>query len=230
MSAVELLFDVTEPAHLSPTGVRTILQLCADTGSDTWAYRSDPRYDVITIGADIGVQNYHPDRPIWGIIANPVCTEFSPAKYGTAFGGGERVARDLDEGMWLVRECLRVIEEAQPQWHAIENPAGGLLRSFLGKPDFAYEPWEFGSPWTKRTALWGTFNPPAPIYGKWEDVPKLPIYARPGRKPSIAFLHKSAFQLIPEFRDSGMPAPTTDAEFRSLCSQGFAHAFKAVNQ
>lgn len=30
-------------------GVKTILQLCADTGSDTWPYRNDPRYEVITI-------------------------------------------------------------------------------------------------------------------------------------------------------------------------------------
>ena len=52
---------------------RTILQLCADTGSDTWPYRSDPDYEVITVGQDIGVENYHPDRPIHGIIANPVC-------------------------------------------------------------------------------------------------------------------------------------------------------------
>lgn len=60
-------------------------------------------------------------------------------------------------------------------------------------------------------------------------MPKLDIYARPGRKPSIAFLHKSAFHKIPEFRDSGMPVPTTDAELRSLCSQGFARAFKEAN-
>lgn len=132
--------------------------------------------------------------------------------------------------MALVRECLRVIEAAKPAWYAIENPATGRLRDFLGKPKFTYEPWQFGSPWTKRTGLWGNFTAPVPVYSRWEDVPKLPIYARPGRKPSIAFLHKSAFNLIPEFRDSGMPAPTSDAELRSLCSQGFARAFKEMNQ
>lgn len=209
---------------------KTILHLCADTGSDTWPYRSDDNYEVITIGADIGVENYSPDRPIHGIFANPVCGQFTPAKYGRQFGGGERPPRDLDEGMFLVNECLRVIEEAQPKWHAIENPAGGLLRNFLGKPDFSYEPWQYGSPWTKRTALWGNFTTPEPLYTRWEDVPKLPIYARPGRKASLAFLHKSAFKLIPEFYESGMPEPTTDAELRSLCSQGFAKAFKEANE
>ena len=61
---------------------RTILQLCADTGSDTWPYRSDPDYEVITVGQDIGVENYHPDRPIHGIIANPVCTHHSNVRRG----------------------------------------------------------------------------------------------------------------------------------------------------
>lgn len=225
------LFDIETPT-ITPTatGVRTILQLCADTGSDTWPYRFDPRYEVITIGADVGVENYSPDRPIHGIIANPVCTEFSAAKYGKAFGGVEHERSSEPElGMFLVRECQRIIAEAEPEWWAIENPATGTLRNYLGKPDFSYEPWQFGSPWTKRTGLWGNFTAPTPIYDEWDEVPKLPIYARPGRKPSIAFLHKSAFKLIPEFRDSGMPAPTTDAELRSLCSQGFAHAFKAAN-
>lgn len=209
---------------------KLILHLCADTGSDSWPYRLDPDYEVITIGADIGVENYHPDRPVHGIIANPVCTEFSAARYGAAFGGGDTRPRDEAEGLVLVKECLRVIDEALPDWYAIENPATGLLRNHLGTPDFTYEPWQFGSPWTKRTALWGHFNAPTPVYTDWDDVPKIEgLYARPGRKPSIAFMHKSAFALIPELAESGMPTPTTDAEFRSLASQQFARAFKAAN-
>ncbi|MDH5146877.1 hypothetical protein P5X92_17470 [Microbacterium sp. RD12] len=209
--------------------VRTILQLCADTGSDTWPYRLDPKYEVITIGADIGVENYHPDRPIHGIIANPVCTEFSRVRRGKP-GQNYPHESDPEKGMFLVRECQRVIEEAQPQWWAIENPATGSLRDHLGKPDFSYQPWQFGSPWTKLTGLWGNFNKPSPTYTDWDDVPdKIGLWARPGRKPSIVYLHKSAFNLIPEFRYSGMPAPTTDAELRSLCSQGFARAFKEAN-
>lgn len=217
--------DVATP----PQDVRLIGQLCADTGSDTWPYRSDERYRVITIGADIGVENFSPARRFHGMGANPVCREFSAAKYGNTFGGGERERSNPEDGMELVRECLRVIEEAEPTWWWLENPATGRLRDFLGKPTFEYEPWQFGSPWTKKTALWGNFTPPEPIYRRWEDVPKLDIYARPGRKPSIAFLHKSAFHKIPEFYESGMPAPTSDMELRSLCSQGFARAFKEVN-
>ena len=89
-----------------PAMPRTILQLCADTGSDTWPYRDDPAYEVTTIGQDIGVENYHPDRPIHGIIANPVCTEFSPVRRGKPGENYPHVS-DPEKGMFLVRECQR---------------------------------------------------------------------------------------------------------------------------
>ena len=210
--------------------MKTILQLCADTGSDTWPYRFDDNYEVITVGADIGVENYHPDRPIHGVIANPVCSHFSRVRRGKPGQNYPHVSDPEGEGMFLVRECQRVIEEANPVWWAIENPATGTLRNYLGKPDYTYQPWWYGSPWTKSTGLWGSFNIPERKYHDWADVPKLDLWTRPGRiKPSIVYLHKSAFDLIPEFRDSGMPAPETDAELRSLCSQGFAAAFKEAN-
>lgn len=181
---LDLLDDGPTPPAETKVEVRTIVQLYADTGSDTWPYREDPRYNVITIGADIGVENYHPVGKIHGIIANPVCTELTPAKHGRQFGGGERPARDLEKAFWHVKECLRVIDEAKPAWYAIENPASGLMREYLGAPTFSYEPWQFGSPWTKRTALWGNFSAPLPIYENWDDVPKLPdLYARPGSTP-----------------------------------------------
>ena len=93
-----------------------------------------------------------------------------------------------------------------------------------------YEPWWYGSPWTKRTALWGKFNIPPRKYYNWEDVPKIPeLYVRPGRpKPSLAFMHKSAYDLIPEFKE--LPRPDSDSEFRSLCSQKFAQAFYECNK
>jgi len=199
-----------------------ILHLCADTGSDTKPWR-DAGHEVILVGETIGVENYHPPKDVYGIIANPVCTEFSTAR-------ADGKARNIEEGMKLVRECQRIIQEAgDVAFWVIENPATGALKDVLGKPDFTYQPWEFGSPWTKKTALWGKFNKPEKLYKKWEDVPKLEgLYQRPGRgKPSLAFMHKSHFKFIPEFE--GLPEPTSDMEFRSLCSQGFAKAFYEAN-
>ena len=199
---------------------KIILQLCADTGSDTMPYRKNG-YTVILVGSEIGVENYHPPENVYGIIANPVCTEFSIAT-------GFHKQGDYDKGLFLVRECQRIIEEANPVFWVIENPASGRLKNYLGAPTMTYEPWHYGSPWTKKTALWGKFNIPPRKYMSWDDVPKIDsLYVRPGRgKPSLAFMHKSAARLIPEFADF---YPDSDMEFRSLCSQKFAQAFYEAN-
>lgn len=214
---------------------KIILHLCADTGSDTKPYQDDPDYEVILVGESVGVENFsfknwqawhgRADK-VYGIIANPVCLEFS-----TARSNGK--ARNPEEGMFLVKQCQRIIEEAKAagglKFWVIENPARGVLHTFLGQPRYKYEPWWFGSPWTKQTALWGEFNIPERKYTKWEDVPKNnKLYVRPGRpKPSLAFMHKSAYDLIEEFQP--LDKPDSDMEFRSLCSQNFAKAFKEAN-
>jgi len=201
--------------------VKIILHLCADIGSDSYPYKQDSDYRVIKIGEVIGVENYYLDIPIYGIIANPVCIGFSTAK-------GFHKKNDPDLSMLI--HCQRIIKETNPVWWVLENPYNGTMKDCLGKPDFVYQPWEFGSPWTKKTALWGDFNIPEKLYSNWEDVPKNDnLYIRPGRpKPSLAFLHKSAIHNIPEFKPF-IPYVHSDNAFRSLCSQGFAKAFKEVN-
>ena len=87
---------------------------------------------------DIGIENYHPPyNGIYGIIANPVCTEFSIAN------GFDKI-KDYQKGMFLVNHCLRIIKQASPVFYVIENPAKGHLRDFLGKPQYEYEPWWYG--------------------------------------------------------------------------------------
>lgn len=200
--------------------MKTILHLCADTGSDSKPYK-DAGYNVYLIGSDIGVENFHFHGEVHGIIANPVCTGFSRARTGGK-------ANDIEGGMRLVRECQRIIEETKPVWWAIENPATGALKEILGTPRMTYEPWHYGSPWSKRTALWGNFVIPSRLYARWEDVPKIPeLYVRPTRgKPAMASMHKSAVKDIPEFAGFN---PESDMEFRSLCSQKFARAFFEAN-
>jgi hypothetical protein len=209
---------------------RLILHLCADIGSDSHPYACDPRYRVVRVGREVGVQHYVPPRGVHGIIANPVCTAFSIDN--AAHAGGHHTAereRLRRKGLWMVRHCIRIIRLAQPAWWVLENPATGSLRRFLGRPDFVYEPWQYGSPWTKRTALWGNFVAPAPRYTHFDDVPLNPkLYTRPNRRPSLAFLHKSAIHDIPEFAPF-IPLVHTDSAFRSLCSQQFARRFFRAN-
>lgn len=217
--------------------MKVILHLCADTGSDTYPYQEDSDYDVVMVGSDIGVENFTVanwlhfhglDKQIYGVVANPPCTEFSTARVGGR-------SRNHEDGMFLVKECQRIIQEAKSlgglKFWVIENPATGDLRKYLGKPKLIYQPWWYGSPWTKKTALWGEFNLPERKYSKWEDVPnKIPeLWVKKGRTiPSLAHQHKSAYDLIQEFRV--LERPDSDMEFRSLCSQNFAKAFYKENK
>lgn len=202
---------------------RIILHLCADIGSDSWFYDNDDNYDVIKVGKKTGVEYFIPPKNVHGIIANPPCTEFSFAK--------EKWEKDESKGMYLIDHCIRIINNSNPKWWALENPATGKLKNYLGKPKFTYHPWQYGSPWTKKTALWGNFNIPDPIFNKWEDVQKNEkLYIRPGRnKPNFAFLHKSAIDLIPEFHKFKDKIDSDNA-FRSLCSQNFAREFYMKNK
>jgi len=202
--------------------MKTILHLCADLGSDSFPYQQSDKYNVIKIGENIGVENYSPDVEIHGIIANPVCTDFS-----TASGFHKKKTPDLI----MLEHCQRIIKESDPEWWVLENPFNGVMKDYLGQPELVYQPWEYGSPWTKKTALWGRFNIPDKLFKKWEDVPKNnKIYVRPGRpKPSLAFLHISAIHNIDEFKPF-IDSIKNDADFRSLCSQGFANEFFKVNK
>jgi len=201
---------------------KIILHLCADLGSDSWYYQQDDNYEVIKVGIDIGVENFTPPENVHGIIANPVCTEFSTAR------GFDRKIDKPD--LTILNHCLRIIEDSKPKWWVIENPFNGTMKEVLGKPDFVYQPWEFGSPWTKKTALWGKFNKPDKLFNKWEEIEKNDkLYIRPGRKkPGMVYFHKSAIDLIPEFYKF-KEYVKNDADFRSLCSQGFAREFYIAN-
>ena len=203
---------------------KVILHLCADLGSDSRFYQLDDSYEVIKVGQDIGVENYHPPKNVYGVIANPVCTGYS-----TIHGFDKNPL--CQSNNFLVGECLRIIKECNPTFWVLENPAKGRLKKQLGKPKAIYQPWQFGSPWTKQTALWGNFNMPRHLFEKWEDVPnRLNLWKRKDRnKPCLAYLHKSAINLIPEF-EFAREHIKCDADIRSMCSQGFAKAFFDANR
>lgn len=205
---------------------KLIIHLCADIGSDTRPYQLDDNYQVILIGKDIGVENYKPpkNRKVHGVFCNPVCTGLT-----TVHGFDKKPL--TSDGMFLVNHCLRIIKECNPTFWVLESPAKGILHKELGKPVFKYQPWEFGSPWTKQTALWGNFNIPNKIYKNWEDVPnKLELWKRKDRnKPCLAYLHKNDVYKIPEFHFAAEKIES-DMDLRSMCSQGFAKAFYEVNK
>ena len=199
-----------------------ILDLCGGSGSWSKPY-VEAGYDVRLITLpDYDVTTYTPPDNVYGILAAPPCTEFSILNCIAAPRD-----RTPDEGMVVVNACLKIIEQCNPVWWALENPVGHL-REYLGNPTMTFQPWEYGDPWTKRTDIWGRFNIPPKIYKNWDEVPnKLPLYTRKGRgKPNFAFLHKSAKVLIPQLFWAN---PQTDADFRAITPPGFAYAFFQAN-
>jgi len=194
---------------------KLILHLCADIGSDSKPYL-DAGYEVICIGRDIGVENYHPPEGVYGVIANPPCTMFSFARTKA------KKPRDLKQGMELVQECLRIIWECQYRiksdhqklsplkFWVLENPHA-MLRWFLGKPAMIYSPHEFGETYQKKTCLWGQFNEPKKtIWCKPQGVAKFDRMA----SKDIHTEHFGKF---------------TRTERRSICSPKFAQAFFEAN-
>ena len=135
----------------TPAPDRLILDLCAGSGSWSAPYES-AGYRVVRVTLPDGdVRTFRPPPGVWGVLAAPPCTEFSLAKAGRP--------RDFVKGMETVNACLRIIGQCSPRWWALENPVG-LLRRYLGDPADVWEPCDFGDPWTKRTAIWGSYRKP----------------------------------------------------------------------
>lgn len=99
----------------------------------------------------------HLNIPIYGILLAPPCTEFS--------GSGAQYWPDKDadgrtlSALSIVDAGLRMVAIYNPVFWALENPVG-RLRRWLGPPQFAFHPCDFGDPYTKKTLLWGRFNAP----------------------------------------------------------------------
>lgn len=126
---------------------------------------------------------------------------------------------DLRKGMKTIRACLEIIWECQAQgtlqFWALENPASGRLRYFLGKPALIFQPTHYGDTHTKKTAIWGHFSEPV---------------QRPIR---MIFGSKVAdYDHLKELPEGYVLPPDMSARAarRSITPPGFALAFKEANK
>ena len=137
--------------------VLTILDLCSGSGAWSEPY-ARAGYDVrsfdLSSGSDVRLLTYI--GPVHGILAAPPCTHFASSG---ARWWAEKGEEALLEGLAVVDACLRAVAMHRPVWWALENPIG-RLRLYLGPPAFAFDPCDFGDPYTKRTLLWGQFTLP----------------------------------------------------------------------
>jgi hypothetical protein len=208
---------------------KIILDLCGGSGAWSKPYR-DAGYDVRLITLpEYDVLNYEPPENVYGVLAAPPCTEYSIVnrdRYitGQYFFDFDKYKNSINTD--ILNACLKIIEKCNPVFYAIENPCG-LMRKYLGRPQFSFQPYQFGDGWSKKTDIWGNFNTPV-VTHTWETCPKINLYTRPNRKkPCITFCHKSAKALIPQFDDF---EADSDAAFRAITPPGFARAFFKDNQ
>ena len=202
---------------------KIILDLCGGTGSWSKPYKKAgydvrvitlPEHDVVRWRKDHIVLDaiYH---TVYGILAAPPCTQFSFARTNA------NQPRNLREGMREVIACLEIIGHCQSmidkdtqkkpplKFWALENP-NGMLKWFLGKPAFQFNPYDFGDNYKKNTHLWGWFNEPK----------KNPI------KCTMPKFDKMASKDIhPE-----MFGKLTRQKRRAITPKGFAKAFFEANK
>lgn len=131
---------------------RRVLDLCGGTGAWSAPYRLTGYNVTLVTLPNYDVRSYVPPSDVWGVLAAPPCTEFSVAQSRD---------RNFARGLECVVACLRIIALCRPQWWALENPGRSLLTRWLGPAVETWEPYEFGDPWTKRTALWGNYTVPS---------------------------------------------------------------------
>jgi hypothetical protein len=192
---------------------KIILDLCGGTGSWSKPYK-DNGYDVRVITLpDNDVRKYEPPKNVYGILAAPPCDQFSFAKTTGK-------PRDLKDAWSIVRACLDIVAKCNHitnsyaktttlKFWCLENPHG-LLKRFLGKPCYEFNPYDFGDDYKKNTHLWGWFNFPI----------KNPIECN-----AVKFDRMKSKDIHPEYFG------TYDRKTRrAMTPQGFANAFYEVNK
>ena len=136
---------------------KIILDCCGGTGSWSNPYKN-AGYDVRNITLpDYDVLTYTPPENAYGILAAPVCTDFSVS--GAQYWGRKDKDGSTIKSMSIVIACLRIIAKCRPTFWALENPVG-RLRKWMGDPQLIFNPCDYGDPYTKKTLLWGNFNLP----------------------------------------------------------------------
>ncbi|MEI7464440.1 MAG: PLxRFG domain-containing protein [Burkholderiales bacterium] len=149
---------------------RTVISLFDASGvlAKPWV---EAGYNVVTYdlqtGDDINefsaenLLEQHGNDEVWAILAQPPCTDF--ASSGAQFWKKKDEDGRTEASNELVRQVLRTVELFRPPVWVMENPVGRIAKlNNLPKPTLTFDPWNFGDPYTKRTLLWGNFDPNLP--------------------------------------------------------------------
>lgn len=112
---------------------------------------------LVRIGAD--VRDYKLPKHDYVIaFAFPPCTHLavSGARWFKKKG-----LRALSEAIDIFGACVELCQSTGAPW-MVENPVS-VISTHFRKPDFTFDPCDYGDPWTKKTCLWtgnGFIMPP----------------------------------------------------------------------
>ena len=209
--------------YTSIMNTKIILDLCGGTGAWSRPYQ-EAGYDVRIITLpQYDVRTYQPPKEVYGVLAAPPCTEF--ARCGARWW--KKKSPDLlSQALTIVLACYNIAKTASGWW-ALENPVGRLTQ-WLGPPNFKFQPWEFGDPWTKQTWLWGSFNTPQKIVGAIKPDISIPGHKNSQWRRTIQLENRLIFGLPINWIHQLGPSPNK-AALRSITPPGFAQAFFAAN-
>jgi hypothetical protein len=87
--------------------------------------------------------------------AFPVCTDMAGSgsqDYSNKRGTPRKGIPQLMDGLMLFNSCYQVCKWSGAPF-GIENPVG-VIPTHFRKPDYYFQPWEYGDLWTKKTCLW----------------------------------------------------------------------------
>jgi len=167
---------------------------CVDIQHKAGSWRRD---NIILEGADMR-HWIPPQGRVVFFAAFPPCTHIAVS--------GARWFKD--KGLFRLAESIELFAYAQ-KWaeflgapYLIENPIS-TISSYYRKPDYTFDPCDYGDPWTKRTCLWtgnGFVMPP-----------------------------KKRVEPLQGSRAHKMPPSTNRADLRSVTPPGFAAAVFRAN-
>ena len=151
-------------------GNRTVISLFDASGvlAQPWA---DAGYNVVAYdlqtGSDINDFNaenlleQHGNDEVFAILAQPPCTDY--ASSGAQWWKDKDADGRTEASNELVRQVMRTVELFRPSVWVMENPVGRIQKlNKLPDPLLSFDPWHYGDPYSKRTLLWGKFDPNLP--------------------------------------------------------------------
>lgn len=134
-----------------------VLSLFDFTGNWSRPWLATHTVEQVDLKHGQNVLNYRTKRKVDVLLAAPPCTVW--ARSGAWV---QRSESEFLEAFATLAAVASIVRETQPRVWALENPAGFVER-LIGKPQFVFQPWEYGDDKSKRTCLRGKFTPPLPL-------------------------------------------------------------------